>query len=150
MTIDPKCDHTLCGVLITKIKTLSNTFALISIGFCFSLSSFSRWALDHLLVITMHHDHLLSSITWIIPTSLIHTLSIEVRTKVSSISQNQTRAFNLPLFGNWWHPFSQRFSIKFFWIHVACPNILPCVKIMDKLHQPKLVVLSPHTYVLRV
>jgi hypothetical protein len=31
---------TLYGVLITKTKTISNTFALISIGFCFSLSSF--------------------------------------------------------------------------------------------------------------
>ena len=30
--------------------------------------------------------------------------------------------------------------MKSFWIHVACPNILPCVKIMDKFHQPKLVV----------
>jgi len=39
-TIYSKCDHTLYGVLITKTKTLSNTFALICIGFCFSLSSF--------------------------------------------------------------------------------------------------------------
>jgi hypothetical protein len=67
MAIDPKCDHTLYGVLITKTKTMSNTFALISIGFCFSL--FPSLALDHLLVITMHHDLLLSSITWIVPTS---------------------------------------------------------------------------------
>ena len=40
MAIYPKCDHTLYGVFITKTKTLSNTFALISIEFCFSLSSF--------------------------------------------------------------------------------------------------------------
>jgi len=39
--------------LITKTKTLSNTFALISIGFCFSLSSFPSGALDHLVVITI-------------------------------------------------------------------------------------------------
>jgi hypothetical protein len=40
--------------------------------------------------------------------------------------------------------------MKSFWIHVACPSILLCVKIMDKFHQPKLVVLVPPTYVLRV
>jgi hypothetical protein len=74
---------------------------------------------------------------------LIHTLSIEVSTKVSSISQNQTRAFNLLLFDNWWQPFSQRFSIKFFWIHVTCPSILPCVKDMDKFHKPELVAIAP-------
>jgi len=37
------------------------------------------------------------SITWHVPTSLIlHTLSIEVSTRVSSIIQNQTRAFRRP------------------------------------------------------
>jgi hypothetical protein len=81
---------------------------------------------------------------------LIHTLSIKVSTKVSSVSQNQIRAFNLPFFGNWWQPFSQRFSIKFFWIHVACPSILTCVKDMDKFHKPQLVAIAPPTYVLRV
>ena len=40
--------------------------------------------------------------------------------------------------------------MKSFWIHVACPIILQCVKIMDKFHQPKFVVLAPPTYVLRV
>jgi hypothetical protein len=103
------------------------------------------------LVITMHHDHLLSSSTWIVPTSSNpHTLSIEVSTKVSSISQNQTRAFNLSLFGDWWQPFSHRFLIKFSWVHVACPSILPCVKDMDKFYKPKLVAIAPPTYVLRV
>jgi hypothetical protein len=35
------------------------------------------------------------SITWHVPTSLsLHTLSIDVSTRVSSIIQNQTRAFN--------------------------------------------------------
>jgi hypothetical protein len=38
--IYPKYDHTLYSVLITKIKSLF-ILALISIGFCFSLSSFS-------------------------------------------------------------------------------------------------------------
>jgi hypothetical protein len=46
--------------------------------------------------------------------------------------------------------FLERYSIKSFWIHVAFPSILPCVKIMDKFHQPNLVVLAPPTYVLRV
>jgi hypothetical protein len=31
---------------------------------------------------------------------LMHILSIEVSTKVSSIIENQTKAFNLSLFGN--------------------------------------------------
>jgi len=95
-TIYPKCDHTLYGVLITKTKTLSNTFALISIGFCFSLSSFLRWALDHLVVITIITMIITCSMTWHVPTSLsLHTLSIKVSTRVSSIIQNQTRAFNV-------------------------------------------------------
>ena len=40
--------------------------------------------------------------------------------------------------------------MKFSWIHVACPSILPCVKVMDKFQKPKLVALAPPTYVLRV
>jgi hypothetical protein len=44
----------------------------------------------------------------------------------------------------------QRFSIKFFWIYVACPSILPCVKDIDKFHKPKMVAIAPLTYVLRV
>jgi hypothetical protein len=115
------------------------------------------------LFLLFHVDHLI--ISWASPCTmiiflapslglcqphLIHTLSIEVSTKVSSISQNQTRAFNLPLFSNRWQPFLQRFPIKFFWIHVACPSILPCVKDMDKFHKFKLVAIAPPTYVLRV
>ena len=117
----------------------------------FFLSSFPSWALDHLVVITIITMIISCSITWHVPTSLsLHTLSIEVSTRVSSIIQNQTRAFNLPLFGNWWQPFLQRFSIKFSWIRVACPSILQCAKVMDKFHKPKLVAIAPPTYVLRV
>ena len=72
----PKRGHTLYGVLITKTKTISNTFALISIGFCFSLSYFPSWALDHLVVITIITMIITCSITWHVPTSLsLHTLS---------------------------------------------------------------------------
>ena len=57
MAIYCKCDHTLYGVEITKTKTLRNTFALISIGFCFSLSSSQ---VEHLIIIItmilkLHH-----------------------------------------------------------------------------------------------
>ena len=45
---------------------------------------------------------------------------------------------------------SQRYSVKAFWIHVACPIILSCVKDMDKFHKPELVALAPPTYVLKV
>ena len=45
---------------------------------------------------------------------------------------------------------SQRYSIKSLWIHVACPSILPCVKVIDKFHKPELVALAPPTYVLKV
>jgi hypothetical protein len=41
--------------LITKTKALSNTFALISIGFFFFFLLLSK--LGHLLVIIIHHDH---------------------------------------------------------------------------------------------
>jgi hypothetical protein len=44
----------------------------------------------------------------------------------------------------------QKYSMKSFWIHVACPSILPCVKAIDKFHKPELVVLAPPTYVQRV
>jgi hypothetical protein len=81
---------------------------------------------------------------------LIHKLSIEVSTKVSSISQNQTRTFNLSLFGNWWQPIYKDIMIKIFWIHVACPSILSYVKDMDKFHEPELVAIAPPTYVLRI
>jgi len=64
MAIYPKCDHTLYGVLITKTKTLNNTFALIFIGFCFSLPSFPSLALDHLVVITIITMVISCSITW--------------------------------------------------------------------------------------
>jgi hypothetical protein len=70
--------------------------------------------------------------------------------RFSSIIQNQTRAFNLPLFGNWWQPIYEDVMIKIFWIHVACPSILAYVKDMDKFHEPKLVAIAPFTYVLRV
>jgi len=43
------------------------------------------------------------SITWHVPTSLsLHTLSIEVSTRVSSIIQNQTRAFSGASWGTAW------------------------------------------------
>ena len=45
---------------------------------------------------------------------------------------------------------SQKYELKSFLIHVACPSFLPCVKDMDKFHEPKLVALAPPTYVLRV
>ena len=28
--------------------------------------------------------------------------------------------------------------MKTFWIHVAYPSILPCVKVMDKFHKPEI------------
>jgi hypothetical protein len=40
MAIYPKCDHTLYSVLITEIKPHFYIFALSSIWFYFSLSSF--------------------------------------------------------------------------------------------------------------
>ena len=47
------------------------------------------------MVITIITMIFTCSITWHVPTLLsLHTLSIEVSTKVSSIIQNQTRAFN--------------------------------------------------------
>jgi hypothetical protein len=109
--------------------------------FLFLFSKLSTWSSFH--VHLPHHGLESCSTLGLYQPHLIHTLSIEVSTKVSLIIQNQTRAFNLPLFGNWSQPFSQRFSIKFFWIHVACLSILPCVKDMDKFHKPELVAIAP-------
>ena len=81
---------------------------------------------------------------------LMITRASRLAHRVSSIHQNQTRAFNLPLFGNWWQPLHKDMNRNQFWIHVACPSLLPCVKNMDKFYEPELVALAPPTYVLRV
>jgi len=48
------------------------------------------------VVITIITMIITCSITWYVPTSLsLHTLSIEVSARVSSIIQNQTRAFSV-------------------------------------------------------
>jgi hypothetical protein len=61
---------------------------LIFIGFCFSLSSFFPcWALDFLLVITMHHD--LASPFGMYQSYLIHTLNIKVSTRFHQLSKTK-------------------------------------------------------------
>jgi hypothetical protein len=77
----------------TKTKTLCNTFALISIGLVFSFffSKLITWSSCH--VHLPHHGLESCSTPRLYQPHLIHTLKIEVSTKVSSISQNQTRVF---------------------------------------------------------
>jgi len=78
MAIYPKCDHTLYGVFITKTKTLCIPLSW-STEFCFFLSSFPCWALDHLVVITSSPWSSLGSTSWHVTSPYnSHTLSIEV------------------------------------------------------------------------
>jgi hypothetical protein len=53
------------------------TFALISIGFCFSLSSFPSWALDHHHMWPSSSFHVINITIWVPPCSLLrlHQLS---------------------------------------------------------------------------
>ena len=149
MAIYPKCDHTLYSVLITKTKTLSNTFALIFIGFLFFSFFFgklSTWSpFGH------HHPpwssscsttwYVLTLLTWHLWQRLVLRFHQLAKTKLGlSISPFLVIDDNS----------SQRYSMKYFRIHVACPSILPCVNVIDKFHKPKLVALAPPTYVLRV
>ena len=48
--------------------------------------------------------------------------------RVSLIHQNQTRAFNLPLFGNWWQPFHKDMNWNLFESMLLVQAYLPCVK----------------------
>ena len=48
--------------------------------------------------------------------------------RVSSIHQNQTRAFNLPLFGNWWQPFHKDMNWNSIESMLLVQAYLPCVK----------------------
>jgi hypothetical protein len=85
------------GVLITEIKTLAIPLTWSPSGFVFL---FLLFQVEHLIIISCP-----PSSPWIESCStlglyqphLIHTLSIEVSTEVSSISQNQTRAFTSAL-----------------------------------------------------
>ena len=79
------------------------TFALSS--FCFSLSSFPS---PSTMIITMPSPSSWSSYAPSLGMCYLSHWSLRViglALSVSSIHQNQTKAFNLPLFGNWWQPF---------------------------------------------
>ena len=95
--------HSL-SVSITKTKWLLQ-FTPLPWAFYFSLSSFpssSTWSSP-----CHHHHHAMIFIcftTWECATYLMITWETRLTLRVSSIHQNHTRAFNLPLFGNWWQP----------------------------------------------
>ena len=81
MAIDPKCDHTLCNVLTTKTKTLSNTFALINLVFIFLFLLF-KLEFDHLqhMSISVSMDFI-TMLHHLVCTNLAHmTLMIKVST----------------------------------------------------------------------
>jgi hypothetical protein len=87
--IDPKCDHTLYGVLITKKTNPIYTFALSSIGL-HSISSSSP------SMAPSHHDQHASCHNLGVYQSpfAINTQAHVISTYVSSISQNQTSDFH--------------------------------------------------------
>ena len=48
--------------------------------------------------------------------------------RVSSIHQNQNRAFNLSIFGNWWQPFHKDMNWNSIESMLLAQAYLPCVK----------------------
>ena len=74
----------------------------------FLFFSFVFSKLEHLIFkfgLHHHHDHHLAPPLGMGPSFHVYTLSTRISPKVSSIIQNQTSAFNLFLFGNWWQHF---------------------------------------------
>ena len=130
----------------TKNGSYHYTFALSPfLFFPFFLSKCA--ALDHLLVITIHHDHSLAPpLGMDYPLLSIH-LALGLVHRFHQLSKTKL-GLSISLFLVIDDNLSQRYSMKSFWIHVACPSILPCVKDMDKFHEPELVALAPPTYVL--
>ena len=108
--IYPKCTYTLYSVFRAKTKS-PIIYLCLDLGFLqFSSNSPSEWLLSSRVIFpSLCHHHLVC-------TNLAHitTWTHEVSTLgCHPINQNQTRAFNLPLFGNWWQPFTKiGFSIK--------------------------------------
>ena len=110
-------------------------------------------SLDHLMCITM--------ILWLSPSlppcsmwCLLNLAYITLSIKVSKLGfinyQNQTRAFNLPLFGNWWQPLTKiRIQINFE-LKLLAQTFLSCFKNWTITLSSVLVVLAPPTYVLHV
>ena len=85
---------------------------------------------EHLITmaITTINMIFICSTTWNVLLYLMITRANRLALRVSSIHQNQTRAFNLHLFGNWWQHFHKDMnwnSIKFLLLAQEC---LPCVK----------------------
>ena len=60
---------TLSIVSLSLNKIPNYTFALISIGFCFSLSSFPSWALDHHHMWPFTSFHVINITIWVPPCS---------------------------------------------------------------------------------
>ena len=94
--------HSL-SISITKPKAPIKFHLCLEL-FVFLFLLFLVQALDH----HGHHTIIMifiCSTTWNYATYLMITRANRLVLRVSSIHQNQTRAFNLPLFGNWWQPF---------------------------------------------
>jgi hypothetical protein len=69
------------------------------------------------------------STTWNIYQPMSHTLRAHrLVSRVLSIHQNQTRAFNLPLFGNWWQPLHKDMNWNHFESMLLAQAYLPFVK----------------------
>jgi hypothetical protein len=85
-----------------------------------SLSTWSQWS-HH------HHDLHPFALSLVISTNLSsHTLRAHrLLARVSSIHQNQTRAFNLPLFSNWWQHFHKNMNWNHFEFMLLAQTYLP-------------------------
>ena len=131
--------HSL-SVSITKMKKLlsSFTFALsfLFFSFFFSKSKHLIITMASLLGIMLH-------ISW----SLRWTM---LALRVSLIHQNQTRAFNLPLFSNWWQPLHKDMNWNLIESMLLVQAYLLCVKGYGQVSWTPYGSNCSPTYVLRV
>jgi hypothetical protein len=96
--------------------------------FVFLFLLFQVRALDHHLGHTIIMMFIVAP-----PLGMCYPISWSLRVKglalrVSSIHQNQTRAFNLSLFGNWWQPFHKDMNWNSIEFMLLAQAYLPCVK----------------------
>ena len=120
--IYPKCTYTLYSVSSAKPKFLSNIPLPCGMVFSISPPILQASGLYHHVWSTPSHCHL-----HLVCTNLAYDQPLEHKISTHGchpISQNQTRAFNLPLFGNWWQPFTKiGFSIKFVNFHCLSKHL---------------------------
>jgi hypothetical protein len=128
----------LYGVLSEKQKCPYHRYLCLEPIFVFLLLLFQMMSTWSSMSITISMDHPLASSLGVYQPYLIHTLSIKISTRFHQLPKTKLGLSISPFL-----VIDDNFKDSQL-------SVVPCVKIMDKFHQPKFVVLAPPTYVLRV